>query len=620
MPAEVREAEPRLALGEAYAVMYEEPARAKALLERAFAGFTEHKDVRRQLITAAAAVDCHYFEWADFAPLDRWIAVFEQLLDPGPEYLATADALRVHGALLIALLFRQPEHPRIADTARVVEQQLAADDIELVPINDRVNAASILFNYSNWKMKGGTADALIERVEPWLTDPELSAVNRVWWQVHRAFNEQLRGHYARSRKIMSETEAFAAAHGLKWVQVEIYHAEVTALVSSDDAAGATAALGKLRAVLSPSRRMDLAYFRYQEAGVLLLQNRAREAAAAAADAVAVGRASGLPAMQIPHFLVRQASCHVRLSEIDTALALYGEAIGLATGADRRTFEAPERMLRAHVALQAGDVDGTLARLREVLAACRESGQYVKLTPEILTPLLVLALANDIEPDYVRALIRRRKLPPPGADVPGWPFPLALRAFGDFTIARDGVPLVSKGKAQKKPLELVKALIAHAAAAWTPQCSPPSSGRMPKATTPRHPSTAISTGCANCWTSMARCNWRRASSLSTRSSSGSIPGRSRRPSTPATSRRRWRCTAGTSWRWTRRCRGRCRRATGCKPSWYARCSPRATRWKAPATGSVPAPCTSARWTSTTLRSRSTGGSWCASARPATRRVR
>ncbi len=34
---------------------------------------------------------------------------------------------------------------------------------------------------------------------------------------------------------MKETEAFAAAHGLKWVQVEIYHAEVTALVSSDDA-------------------------------------------------------------------------------------------------------------------------------------------------------------------------------------------------------------------------------------------------------------------------------------------------------------------------------------------------------------------------------------------------
>jgi DNA-binding SARP family transcriptional activator len=38
--------------------------------------------------------------------------------------------------------------------------------------------------------------------------------------------------------------------------------------------------------------------------------------------------------------------------------------------------------------------------------------------------------------------------------------VALRTFGEFSIARDGVPLVSKGKAQKKPLELLKALITH----------------------------------------------------------------------------------------------------------------------------------------------------------------
>jgi DNA-binding SARP family transcriptional activator len=75
-------------------------------------------------------------------------------------------------------------------------------------------------------------------------------------------------------------------------------------------------------------------------------------------------------------------------------------------------------------------------------------------------LLALALAHDIEPDYVRTLIRRRKLSPPGADIKGWPWPLALRAFGDFAIARDGTPLVSKGKAQRKPLDLLKALVAH----------------------------------------------------------------------------------------------------------------------------------------------------------------
>ena len=61
---------------------------------------------------------------------------------------------------------------------------------------------------------------------------------------------------------------------------------------------------------------------------------------------------------------------------------------------------------------------------------------------------------------MRKLILRRRLPPPGPDVPGWPWPLAVRTLGDFALARDGEPLVSKGKAQKKPLELLKALIAN----------------------------------------------------------------------------------------------------------------------------------------------------------------
>jgi LuxR family transcriptional regulator, maltose regulon positive regulatory protein len=461
MPAEVREAEPRLALGEAYAVMHEEPARAKALLERAFAGFAERGDVRRQLLAAAAVIDTHYFEWADFAPLDRWIDIVEKLLDPGPGYLSTADALRIRGALLIALLFRQPENPRLPEAARVVDELLASADVETVPVNDRIGAASILFNYLNWKTKGSSADALIQRVEPWFANPEVTAVSRVWWQVHRAFNEQIRGHYARSRKIMTETEAFAAAHGLKWVQVEIYHAEVTALVSSHDVEGATEALARLRAVLNPSRRMDLAYFHYQEAGVLMLQGRVGDAVRAAAQAVAVGRASGLPAIQIPHFLIRCAVCHVHLAQYTEALSLYDEAIALATGTDRRNFEFQADLLRAHGLLAEGDRAAALALLRTLLPRCRDSGYtgFLRLPDGVLAPLFALGLEHDVEPDYLRGLIRKRRMPPPGPDVPGWPWPLAVRTLGEFVVARHGEPLVSRGKAQKKPLELLKALVA-----------------------------------------------------------------------------------------------------------------------------------------------------------------
>ena len=109
------------------------------------------------LMTAAHAVDCHYFEWADFAPLDRWIARVRAAPDAdAPPFDAPYDAMRVYSAFLIALLFRQPEHPRIADVAAEVARQIADDSALDVPLNFRLNAASILFNYYNWKTKGDT--------------------------------------------------------------------------------------------------------------------------------------------------------------------------------------------------------------------------------------------------------------------------------------------------------------------------------------------------------------------------------------------------------------------------------------------------------------------------------
>jgi DNA-binding SARP family transcriptional activator len=81
-------------------------------------------------------------------------------------------------------------------------------------------------------------------------------------------------------------------------------------------------------------------------------------------------------------------------------------------------------------------------------------------PSITVPLFGLALEHGIEAGFVRELIRQRKLAPPTPDIAAWPWPLALRTLGPFTMLRDGEAIVFKGKAQKKPLELLKALIAH----------------------------------------------------------------------------------------------------------------------------------------------------------------
>ena len=79
---------------------------------------------------------------------------------------------------------------------------------------------------------------------------------------------------------------------------------------------------------------------------------------------------------------------------------------------------------------------------------------------MMSRLAAVAIAEGIEPDYVRQLVAARGLPPDPASPPeSWPWPLRIHALGRFEVLRDGTPLAFRGKAQKKPLELLKALVA-----------------------------------------------------------------------------------------------------------------------------------------------------------------
>src|SRR5207248_2372135 len=153
-----------------------------------------------------------------------------------------------------------------------------------------------------------------------------------------------------------------------------------------------------------------------------------------------------------------------LHEVAHALELYDEAIALAGEVDRRNFSVQQGCIQAYQALCDDRTDVAVTKLRGLLAQCREQGYhgFLRQTPEVIAPLFALALSHGIETDFVGKLIRERRLAAPSPDNPQWPWPVAVQTLGAFRILREGVPVESKGKAQKKPLELLKALIAHGA--------------------------------------------------------------------------------------------------------------------------------------------------------------
>jgi DNA-binding SARP family transcriptional activator len=120
------------------------------------------------------------------------------------------------------------------------------------------------------------------------------------------------------------------------------------------------------------------------------------------------------------------------------------------------------LARAQFDLSAGSTAEAQAHLRRALRIGRQNDYFFFpfWQPSVMADLSASALEAGIEIEYVRELIRRRGLLPDPSRPPSpkWPWPVRIATLGGFELTVNGRPVASSGKAQKKPLELLKLLI------------------------------------------------------------------------------------------------------------------------------------------------------------------
>lgn len=460
LPAEWREADPWLAYWQGRAWIYLQPQRGRAPLERALEAFRAAGDVRGQALALATLVTGCYYEWADFRPLDRWLPALDRLLadaDAGTA-LDRESELRARAAQLIALLFRRPD-PAALERCAARLDALLDDETDA---NVRVMAASILFNHYNWMRGVHDADALVARTEPLIASDAAGPLMQLWWRTHLSFWHYLNGRYERASAVSAQARAIAERYGLQGYLFEIDHAEAEALISAGALDSARTLVEAMERRLVPTRRMDSAYFHNLRS---MLRQRLGQPALALHDAeraLALAHETGLPALQIPTFVARMAQARAGTGDFDGALEALVQAMALAgNAAERRNFERMHEAMQAERALAAGDSAIAAARLAALLADYRGRGQlvFMRNRPDGAARLAAFALEQGIEADFVRTLIdHNRWVAPPGAG-PDWPFRLRLHALGGFQIVRDGQAMRFSGKAQQRPLDLLKLLVA-----------------------------------------------------------------------------------------------------------------------------------------------------------------
>jgi hypothetical protein len=433
------------------------PAKARELFAAALDGFEAADDARGCFFAWAGVIDTFVYAWGDFTPLDRWIERFGHLHRRYPRFPdAEAEARAVTG-IFTALSYRQPQHPDLPGWTR--------DTHRLIEDNPRLRlliGSRLVPYYLWWTGELTRAASLRELLEPQIRRGATEPLTAVAWHAIHAMELWMTS---------ATHECVATAErGLELARRNVIHVWDSVLLAqaawgamtAGDLANADKIMSRMNRIVDPARALDMCHYHFQAFVMALHRGHAAAMHEHAGAALQFASNAGVPwarGIVLPA-VARALELRGDNEGADSALA---EAAALAEASRSATISYGVLLARIELARARGNQHQALASLRAFMALSREHDftNSPWWRSEAMADLCVLALEHQIEIGFVRHLVRLRQLVPrePPLHLAAWPWPLEIVTFGRFEVLLDGSPLHFDGKSQKRPLALLKVLVA-----------------------------------------------------------------------------------------------------------------------------------------------------------------
>jgi ATP/maltotriose-dependent transcriptional regulator MalT/DNA-binding SARP family transcriptional activator len=433
-----------------------DPASARGSMERAFALFDARQDTAGLLLAWAGVVDCIFYMYFDLTQFDPWIARLDEMDDAGLSFPSREVESRVSFSMFVALAFRQPQHPkfgiwrrRLAACADATPDSMFRQLARLHLLNSQVwsgdlHCAGVALHEMKRESSNRQPTPFVELVGC-LSESTLALyageVDACFDAIDRGLaTAQASGIHIWDKVLLGQGAAIAASHG------QLERAQAFAARRA-----ASARAGDLE---------EQSFYHAIEAWSCWLRERQAEALAHARQSIDVGRRMGLPHFSAINALTMAIvcfDCGDRSAGIEQLAS--GRAIGVLT--HNPMLEWMADLLEAYMRLQQGEPATDL--ITRCMAAGRQHGyrHFFFWPRRAVARVCVEALAMGIQPEYVRELIDKGRLPRPESALGEyWPWPVKVYTLGQFLVLVHGTPIRFEGKAPRAPLNLLKAIIAH----------------------------------------------------------------------------------------------------------------------------------------------------------------
>jgi LuxR family maltose regulon positive regulatory protein len=458
LPAEQVSANPWLVYWHGTSLIQLDQPQARRTLEQAFERFGALGDDTGQMLAASGIIEAYHFEWSEFKALDRWIDALDRLLARNPAFSSEEVELRIRSGLLIALVRRKPEHLLLPVCIHRVTALLEAD----LEVNQRITAAAALILSYTLGLDRDAPKPIVRLVEPLLASQQVTPLNRVFWLLRLAQYLWLALDHDGATAALAEASDLAESHGL--TITEGYRRLVGHLLyfATSEHSAMEANIQSLKNAVNPMRPLDMGVLQRALSDYALAQRDTALAVEHAQTAVTLADQSGSKPNQ-GQWRVLLAAMLVEDGRDAEALDCLDAARSLISGAWYDRMMCDLYLVDACIALKRRD----LARCHSSLgsAFCVPSGEFFAslvfiFHPALMSGLCAEALRAGIRSEYVKGLIRQYRLVPASPDAEAWPWPIMIYTLGGFRVLKAGEEIRFARKTQKKPLELLQALIAY----------------------------------------------------------------------------------------------------------------------------------------------------------------
>lgn len=437
--------------------------KSREYYEQAYHLFYEYNNSEGAYLSWANAIDTFLYIWADFHPLDKWIERYKELENNFPECPSKDIEVRIVIAMFSALLWRRSQQKEISVWIERAENLMSQNEIA---IHSKVILANnLLIYYIWWRGHLKNSKLLMNTIHMLTNNKKLPPIIQLMCKARESIFLSFTEPADQCLAMVETGLNIAEQSGIYGFNFLLYSQAVYACLYEGETKKAEFYISKMSELIVDGMYVDIAVYHYLITWVAIINSDLETAESHINIVIDNSNRSGMAGM-INASTILQAEFLLEKKQYTDSRELLDKVFeyAITNKAEYKIYHCMLTYYRLNILLCRNDE--ALEWLRKALTHAKEQGyekhSFIGWRRDVMAEIYVAALKENVETEYVLLNIKKQKLTPPNKNIipNNWIYPIKISTLGSFKLNLYGKEVIFTGKAQKKPIELLKFLISY----------------------------------------------------------------------------------------------------------------------------------------------------------------